>query len=170
MGSVFGRISEETPKFQVVSRHATFEVRRYAGGLAIESNDSANKGFMHLAKYIGVMGKPENDRGEKIAMTAPVVSRGAAMQFILPSSVGDSAPSPTNNAVSVRRRPAETMAVQAYSGSWDDADAERRAAALRAAAEAEGLATTDEWEWHRFNPPWTLPWMKKNEICVKIEA
>ena len=28
MGSVFGRISEETPKFQVVSRHATFEVRR----------------------------------------------------------------------------------------------------------------------------------------------
>ena len=169
MGSVVGRVSEETPKFDVVRRAATYEVRRYAAGVAAESGDADGRAFGHLAKYIGVMAAPQNDRREAIAMTTPVVTSypTGAMAFLLPSALA-TAPSPTSDAVSLRSRPETTMAVAAYVGGWDEADAARRAAALREAAAADGLAVGDGWEWRRFNPPWTLPFLKKNEICVPL--
>eukprot|EP00486_Rosalina_sp_Unknown_P001687 CAMPEP_0201567118 /NCGR_PEP_ID=MMETSP0190_2-20130828/7428_1 /ASSEMBLY_ACC=CAM_ASM_000263 /TAXON_ID=37353 /ORGANISM="Rosalina sp." /LENGTH=66 /DNA_ID=CAMNT_0047986707 /DNA_START=495 /DNA_END=695 /DNA_ORIENTATION=+ len=26
-----------------------------------------------------------------------------------------------------------------------------------------------EWEFWRFNPPWTVPWLRTNEIAVKLD-
>ena len=98
MGSVVGRISEETPAYEVLATGDNFEVRRYAAGTAVEASDANNQAFGALAKYIGVMSKPQNARSEAISMTAPVVSipdDGAMrMQFVLPSAIKD-APEPT---------------------------------------------------------------------------
>ncbi|KAH8097152.1 proline dehydrogenase [Aureococcus anophagefferens] len=57
-------------------------------------------------------------------MTAPVVTSypTGAMAFLLPSALA-TAPSPTSDAVSLRSRPETTMAVAAYVGGWDEADA-----------------------------------------------
>ena len=74
MGSVVGRITEETPAYEVLSTGDNFEVRRYAAGTAVEASDANNQAFGALAKYIGVMSKPQNSRSEAISMTAPVVS------------------------------------------------------------------------------------------------
>ena len=98
MGSVVGRITEETPAYEVLAAD-NFQVRRYAAGTAVEASDANNQAFGALAKYIGVMSKPQNARGEAISMTAPVVSipdEGDAMrmQFVLPSALAD-APEPT---------------------------------------------------------------------------
>lgn len=81
MGSVFGTIHEEMPKYIEVHTAPTYGVRKYetriaamttygAGGWGESTGNS--QPFMTLAKYIGVFGKPENT-GEKIPMTAPVL-------------------------------------------------------------------------------------------------
>lgn len=81
MGSVFGAIHEEMPKYTEVHTAPTYGVRRYGpriaamttygpGGWGESKSDS--QPFWALAKYIGVFGEPENT-GEKIPMTAPVL-------------------------------------------------------------------------------------------------
>ena len=56
--------------------------------LTLLFNMESNQAFHVLAKYIGVFGKPENYRGEAIAMTAPVISNsmggGGTMTFVMP--------------------------------------------------------------------------------------
>ena len=177
MGSVVGRISEETPAYEVLATGDNFEVRRYAAGTAVEASDANNQAFGALAKYIGVMSKPQNARGEAISMTAPVVSIPDAgdamrMQFVLPSALAD-APEPTAEGVRLVPRPAQTMVVEHYTGSWSEADAKQRALRLADRARAAGHAIPEDlagvaWEWRRFNPPWTIGFMKTNEVCIPL--
>ena len=82
MGMVFGKIAVETPKHTVVKSGDGYEIREYPPAVAAEvtydpSEFKGDKdgGFMVLAKYIGVFGKPENQKPEKIAMTAPVITK-----------------------------------------------------------------------------------------------
>lgn len=86
---VFGRVSEETPAFELVKQATAFQVRLFVPSIAAEVRWSDTKGeglrgdgtsdaFRKLARYIGVFGKPENHKGggaaaEPIAMTAPVL-------------------------------------------------------------------------------------------------
>lgn len=89
MGSVLGKITEELPRHDVVKKAASgfYEIRRYAPAVVAETSYHTNRGmfegdqggsFMRLAKYIGVMAKPQNDTTTAISMTAPVLmSRGA---------------------------------------------------------------------------------------------
>ena len=175
MGSVVGRITEETPAYEVLSTGDNFEVRRYAAGTAVEASDANNQAFGALAKYIGVMSKPQNARGEAISMTAPVVSipdDAIRMQFVLPSALAD-APEPTAEGVRLVPRPAQTMVVEHYTGSWSEADAKERALRLADRARAAGHAIPAglvgvAWEWRRFNPPWTIGFMKTNEVCIPL--
>ena len=62
MGSVMGRISEETPAYEVLSTGDNFEVRKYAAGTAVEKSDAEGKAFGALAGYIGVMSAPKNEK------------------------------------------------------------------------------------------------------------
>ena len=89
MGSVLGKITEELPRHDVVKKAASgfYEIRRYAPAVVAETSYHTSRGmfegdqggsFMRLAKYIGVMAKPQNDTTTAISMTAPVLmSRGA---------------------------------------------------------------------------------------------
>ena len=178
MGSVVGRISEETPAYEVLATGDNFEVRRYAAGTAVEASDANNRAFGALAKYIGVMSTPQNSRSEAISMTAPVVSIPDAgdamrMQFVLPSAIINDAPEPTAEGVRLVPRPAQTMVVEHYTGSWSEADAKERALRLADRARAAGHAIPEDlvgvaWEWRRFNPPWTIGFMKTNEVCIPL--
>ena len=178
MGSVVGRISEETPAYEVLATGDNFEVRRYAAGTAVEASDANNRAFGALAKYIGVMSTPQNSRSEAISMTAPVVSIPDAgdamrMQFVLPSAIINDAPEPTAEGVRLVPRPAQTMVVEHYTGSWSEADAKERALRLADRARAAGHAIPAglvgvAWEWRRFNPPWTIGFLKTNEVCIPL--
>eukprot|EP00243_Klebsormidium_subtile_P000543 TRINITY_DN10919_c0_g3_i1.p1 TRINITY_DN10919_c0_g3~~TRINITY_DN10919_c0_g3_i1.p1 ORF type:complete len:204 (+),score=53.14 TRINITY_DN10919_c0_g3_i1:190-801(+) len=87
MGLVLGRVTVEQPKYTVVSSGTNYEVREYPPAVVAEVQyEGAAYGknqsdpFRTLAKYIGVFGTPENEStskpesGEKIAMTAPVIT------------------------------------------------------------------------------------------------
>ena len=53
------------------------------------------------------------------------------------------------------------------------ADAKERALRLADRARAAGHAIPKDlvgvaWEWRRFNPPWTIGFMKTNEVCIPL--
>jgi hypothetical protein len=101
MGSVFGKVGEETPKFELESTHecqvvgddgepvtVKFEIRKYLPNLEVTTpmpmidDKTQGNAFMTLAKYIGVATRtPANhdphdeSKREFVSMTAPVVQR-----------------------------------------------------------------------------------------------
>ena len=107
MGSAFGRITEEQPSYATIRTADEYEIRRYEPCCVIETSYASSAGmvsgdqgtsFMALARYIGVLSEPANERREKIDMTAPVfmTTDGAAsdtdairyvMRFVLPKSM-----------------------------------------------------------------------------------
>jgi len=99
-----------------------FEVRSYAPTVVAEK--CGRRSFMYLAEYIGVTGAAENSRGEKIAMTVPVINysknKQMCMQFVLPQSVygsdASSAPAPIDKKVKVVAKPQMTMAYVTFTG------------------------------------------------------
>lgn len=176
LNSVFGVIDVSTPDYEVLDRGQGYEIRRYPTSTAIATEGSAHGGnsFMRLAGFIGVMGKPQNDRNEKIAMTAPVVTmqsnEGEQMQFILPSNFNGSAPQPTGQGVHVVTRPSSVFGVETFSGSWSTHEAEERAKKLSIKLKADGYTLREHtpWQYFRYNPPWTLSVFRTNEVAVPI--
>ena len=141
--------------------------------------------FMALARYIGVMSKPENARREKIAMTAPVfmapsgtVAEEYVMQFVLPKSKfargAADAPEPKygSKAVVVKDLPARLMAVRRFSGRMCDDRIASESAALREALAADGVIAVEgaKTQYAGYNPPWTPGPLRTNEVMIEIQS
>lgn len=180
MGSVFGVIDVEAPSFEVLRNMDGYEIRRYGPSTAIETTAAGaeeNNAFGRLARFIGVFGQPENAGDEKIAMTAPVVTKdggdkGMRMQFILPANKHGQAPAPTSSQVQLVERQGGVFAVEGFSGSWNSVGAAQRAAALVERLGKDGFVVDKAvpWEFFRYNPPWTLPPFRRNEVAVPVKG
>jgi len=199
MGSVFGKIGEEMPRYNSLGIFAPtdslgFEIRHYEPAVAVQTEmpgQTESNAFNLLARYIGVIGTAQNDRKEGISMTAPVVNSMnldnekpmTDMQFVLPQSLygGDvsKAPPPSADGVQLVERPEKTMGVHTFSGTYRDHDFTAKVKQLVQTIEKMAEADADfGWkvkqplvsESYRYNPPWTLPFMKTNEVAVELEA
>lgn len=120
---------------------------------------------------------------EKMAMTAPVVMAsdaaadgapavGFTMAFLLPAKYGSAAeaPRPKNEKVHLRDVPPRTVAVRKYSGNTTMEDCGGQVKGLMDALARDGVATAGPWTLQRYNPPFSLPWTKTNEIHVPVEG
>lgn len=193
MSSIFGYSSTPTPEFEVIKKSPDYEVRKYAPQLRAVTKQESGSGpaFRTLAGYIfggnTVKGTETNEKiamtapvamslaskGENIAMTAPVSMQGQTMSFVLPSqykSLND-LPIPKNSAVQLIEVPATQYAVIQFSGSLNDHRSRQHEQKLREAAFKDGLALStnpgDVQGWG-YNPPWTLPWCKHNEVAIPL--
>ena len=170
-GAMFGEIDVEEAHYTVIRQTKDYEVRRYAPVMAIETEMKDDKnGFQSLAGYIGVMGAPKNTANQAISMTAPVVKDTQnKMMFLLPEKMNqDNTPQPLNNDVSVKKFNSRTMVVQTFSGSIDMKSAAEKVLKLAELANEESL-DVNEWELMRYNPPWCIPWFRKNEIAIMVK-
>ncbi|CAL9123532.1 unnamed protein product [Musa textilis] len=139
MGMVLGKITIETPKYEVIRAAPDYEIGKYFPRVVAEVIYGPSKfrndrdgGFIIQANYIGALGDPQNVRPEKIAMTAPVVTRSGGavtVQFVLPSK---------------------------YGVASDEVAAER-VQQLRRSLERGGHKVVGDFLLARHNPPWTLP-------------
>ncbi|KAG8466621.1 hypothetical protein KFE25_008000 [Diacronema lutheri] len=119
---------------------------------------------------------------EKVAMTAPVlvgeaVSRGAGarfMRFVLPCELTlATAPRPTNPAVQLVEVPAKHVAALRFSGRLTARNVDLNGARLVDAIAVDGALTPTSsaarpWYAGGFNPPWTLPFLRTNEVYVDV--
>ena len=121
-------------------------------------------------------GKPST-----IAMTAPVVLQPAKdadglvgaqrwrVHFVMPSEYSlASLPTPINGAVTLREVPATLVAVAKYSGFNTESRIQEETLALAAWMEARKLVAVGTAKLARYDPPWTLPMWRRNEIHMEI--
>ena len=165
-------IAIEEPVYQVEKAWEAeqIEIRAYAPRIMAVTgiNEDSDSGFRVLAGYIF----GGNAEEQKIAMTAPVQQTMAGekeMAFMMPAEYAlKDLPQPEDQRVSFREAPAYTAAVIQFSG-WASAEkADENWQQLQHFLIAEGIDITGEPTLNQYNPPWTLPFMRRNEIIVPV--
>ena len=92
------------------------------------------------------------------------------VHFVMPRSYTLSTlPKPGNPAVHLREVPAKTWAVLSYSGFNTEAGIQQRSDELVAWLAAKKIRTIGSPQLARYNPPWTLPMFRRNEIMLEIQ-
>ena len=188
-GSVLAATVDE-PAYTVETRDGAFEVRRYGPIVMAETtvsgafDDASSEGFRRLVSFISgnnrtaasiAMTAPVTQAPTKIAMTAPVTQTAGAdgwiVGFVMPAgSVLAAMPTPTDPRVVLRERPGHRTAVARFSGSMSEPLRVQWTAQLAAWMSAQGLTAASAPEVHRYDPPWTLPALRRNEIHVPVEG
>lgn len=155
---------------------------------------ASSAGFKRIADYIfgnntARAGGNENisitapvtmaPKSEKISMTAPVGMQAKAgqdntkqwrMYFVMPSQYTlETLPTPNNPAVTLREIPASRVAVLRFSGLAGEEKTAKKTAELLAWLKSKQITPMDEPELARYNPPWTLPFLRRNEVMVVYE-
>lgn len=180
----------EEPKYTETVNYKDFEVRSYAPMLVAQTevkehfDDAGNKAFRVLADFIFGnntsktkidMTAPVTQKtaSEKIAMTAPVTqsksSTGFVIQFTMPAAyTRETLPQPNDPRVKIVEIPARKMAVYSYTGSWSESRFNDKLADFKAALAREKIVTVGEPTFARFNSPWQLPFLRRNEIWLEV--
>lgn len=114
-------------------------------------------------------------RGGSVPMTAPVEtdaeSEGVRMAFYLPADYDlDSAPIPTDPAVDLVSVPERTLAVRRFSWRPTDRRVDRETERLLEALGEADVPTAGEPFFLGYDAPWTLPFVRRNEVAVEVEA
>lgn len=164
-----------------------------------DMDEASSKGFRLIADFIfGNNQAAGSTASEKIAMTAPVTvepqsakiamtapvtvepqSEGANMQsakqwrvnFVMPSRYTlSSIPKPKNSAVNLREVPSKHFVVYSYSGFNTVARVQSKTQEAMAWALQRNLKVIGTPQLSRYDPPWTLPMFRRNEIMVEIAA
>lgn len=169
-----GRGKYESPDYQVEAADGAFEVRDYPTMTVVSTSmttddDRRNSAFMKLFRYIS----GQNEKDQKISMTTPVFSTRqsdtASMSFVVPAEVAKAgAPAANDESVTISERKGGRFAVYRYSGRWTD-ELNRAATEKLAAWIAEqGLRPIGEPETANYDPPYTPPPFRRNEVLVRI--
>jgi hypothetical protein len=192
-----GAMANEEPRYEVVKREGDFEVRHYQPMIIAEVlvtgtlSEASNKGFRQIADFIFgnnedpvkkqsekiAMTAPvtmEADTSSKIAMTAPVTMEGIGgawkMAFVMPSKFTmETLPKPKNSNVIIKQMPAQQLAVVTFSGWVDEEKLAAQTTRLNEWMAKNGLKTSGTAQLSRYNPPWTLPFWRRNEVWMKLD-
>jgi hypothetical protein len=163
----------EEPNYEVVAEIDDVEIRRYEPYIVAEVDvPDGNSGFRALAGYIF----GDNDRGEKMEMTAPVESRESAIpdqytySFVVERKYSiDTLPRPENDEIRLLERPERIVAVRRFSGRWTDKNFRRHLDELVQALEEEGIKPAGAPEQARYNSPFTPSFLRRNEVIIPVE-
>lgn len=179
----------EQPKYNVVESDADIEIRNYAPMIVAEvefsgeRNDALGRGFRAIADYIFgnnssaqkvAMTAPVTQQGsEKIAMTAPVTQQGDGnawtVRFVMPSSYTlENLPKPKNPAVKLKEIGGRRFAVIRFSGMAFEDSLNRHTEKLQDFVKAKNLDPLSAPTYAYYNPPWTLPFLRRNEVLIEI--
>jgi effector-binding domain-containing protein len=180
----------EQAKYEVVESHGAIEIRDYAPMIVAEAEvsgerkESINQGFRMIADYIFGNNEPAQkvamtapviqQPSEKIAMTAPVIQQGVGNQwkvrFVMPANYTmETLPKPNNKQVKLEKIPAKRFAVIRFSGMGDNDSLKENEEKLKTFIDEKGLKSVSVATYAFFNPPWTLPFLRRNELMVEVK-
>jgi len=117
------------------------------------------------------MTAPVAQQGQRIAMTAPVAqaesAEGHVIRFFLPAALRDP-PAPLDGRVRIAEVPGGTVAVLRFSGLPSPSRvAEARTRLLAALLGTRWAAAGEPAAWF-YDPPWTVPALRRNEVAVPV--
>lgn len=200
--SLVGCAATPEPKFDLLGKSGSFEVRRYHPRLIAQTtvdaayDDAPNIGFRRLADYIfgnnstsasiemtapvGIASTRPKPASTNIEMTAPVtITPNNATQYVISFTMPENytlatLPKPNNSQIAISQLPPKTYAAVRFAGTTgvdtvqaktDELRTFIKSAHLIAVDAAAGPAPTLA----RYDPPWTLPWFRRNEILLEIQ-
>ena len=181
----------EKAKYKVIEKEGKFEIRQYQSQIVAETSveadfdEAGNMAFRRLFNYISgenrrkkpiAMTAPvkQKARSEKIAMTAPVNQQKSegkySVSFLMPSEyMMETLPEPLDSNVRLRKIAARKMAAIRYSGSWSKERYEVKKALLQEFIKKKGLQVTGEDIFARYDPPFQIWFLKRNEVLFPVE-
>ena len=179
----------ETPNYEIVKSQDAIEVRQYDPliiaqvQISGEREEAIGDGFRLLADYIfgnnianqdiAMTAPVEQQKNTKIAMTAPVQQQSTGddwqVSFVMPSEYTmDTLPKPVNERVVLKEIPAKTFVAITFSGTNSDENVKAHEKILLEYVEANDLSVISTPKYAFYNPPWTLPPMRRNEVMIEI--
>ncbi|WP_123027605.1 SOUL family heme-binding protein [Mycolicibacterium stellerae] len=188
------RVGTEEPHYLSTRLTDGVDIRTYGPRVAAQTTVEADEdrarsiGFRRLARYIF----GGNHREQEIAMTAPVVQQASrkgddiamtapvaqsrtsddrwTIRFFMPSKwTMDTLPTPDDDDVALVSVPGETVAVLRFSGDRSPTAVAARTEELLDALRTAGIEPIGEPVAWFYDPPWTLPFRRRNEIAIAIK-
>jgi len=183
-------MATEEPKYFVIENAPPFELRVYEPLILAEvkvegdMDSASSQGFRLIAAYI--FGKNRvnekismtipvslEEKSTKIAMTAPVGIESnqsiSTVSFVMPSQYTlASLPQPLDEKVQLREVPATKKAVIMFSGFYSEEKVKEKTVELEKWIQANNLQPIGLPNFARYNPPWTLPFLRRNEVMIEV--
>ena len=187
VGPVMSDVS--TPNYEVVRSEGNIEVRQYDPMIVAEvkldgeRREAGRDGFRLLADYIFGNNVPRHDiamtspvqqqKSAKIAMTAPVQQQFTndtwLVSFIMPAEYSmKTLPEPVDDRVSLKEIPTKQLVTVRFSGTSSDENVKEHEQKLIEYIKANNLSVIGSPKYAFYNPPWTLPSMRRNEVMFEI--
>jgi DNA gyrase inhibitor GyrI len=197
--AVVGAAAAEEPDFELVAEDGPVQIREYGELLVARTRvdgsyeKTGKDGFRRLAGFIFGNNQPQEkvamtapvlrepaakrsdkNQGEKIAMTAPVFQEPSGeawtMTFVMPAEHSlETLPQPVDPRVEIAIIPPNRVATIRFSGLMDQKKFDRYSRELSAWLEANDHLAVSAPRSAGYNPPWTLPPLRRNEIHIDIE-
>lgn len=166
----------EHAKYAVIQKSKNIEMRDYNSIIIAQveiplkdRKTAASEGFRLIADYIF----GNNISKKKIAMTVPVmqqeIENAWQIRFVMPSEYDMNAlPKPYNQKVNILSLDKKRFAVIRFSGLASDINISQNTEKLRDFIKLNKLKSNQIAIYAFFNPPWTLPFLRHNEIMIEI--
>jgi effector-binding domain-containing protein len=189
--SVFGIPSVEEAGYDVLKDSAHIQIRQYKPLLTAQTmvdasyDEASSKAFQRLFDYISGNNKTQQKiamtapviqekQSEEIAMTAPVFQEKSGktwfMSFVLPADYTlANAPVPLDSTIDLKEIPSKKVAVLTYSGFLSEQAIDEKTHELKSWLEANSYKAMSSPRSAGFDPPWTLPFLRRNEVHIDIE-
>jgi hypothetical protein len=187
-GPIMSRV--EQPEYKIEASDGAIEIRSYGPVVAAEAvvegerKTAINDGFRLIAAYIFGANKPNakiamtapvQQQKQTIAMTAPVTQQGTgnawSVRFIMPKPwTMETLPTPNDARVTLKPIPARRFVAITFSGFATNEAIETRTDELRRYASSHKLSTTGDPLLAFYNPPWTLPFFRRNEVMLELAS
>jgi effector-binding domain-containing protein len=187
-------MATEEPDFKLISEEGEFQIREYdpkiIAQVEVEGDfdEASSKGFKLLADYIFGNNLLDGE-SQKISMTTPVemspladnlsmtspimddqVNKTWSTNFVMPQEYSlNNLPKPNNSQVSIIEVPAEKYVVIVFSGLVRESSYAEKSELLSNYIKANNFMPQGTIKIARYNPPWTLPFFRRNELMVKID-
>lgn len=179
----------EQAKYDVVEEQDNIEIRDYAPMIIAEvevsgeRKEAINKGFRLIADFIFGNNAPAQkvamtapvlqQPNQKIAMTAPVTQQGEGnswkVRFVMPANYTMATlPKPNNNAVQLHEIAGKRFAAIRFSGMASEESLQEKTDKLNNFIAGKKLIAVSAPTYAFFNPPWTLPFLRRNEVMIEI--
>ncbi|WP_350558829.1 heme-binding protein [Psychrobacter sp. CAL346-MNA-CIBAN-0220] len=182
-------VLNQTEDFELRRYDAQLVAQTWVTG---DQDAASRQGFKTLANYIfgnntapsgtsskismtaPVMMQPQvadNSKSKKIAMTAPVSMQQDngkwRVQFVMPSHYTmQTLPKPNNPDITITKLPVQTYGIIKFSGLAGPQKVAEKTQILSTWMQSQKLTVIGTPELARYNPPWTLPFMRRNEIMI----
>ena len=186
-------MATDEPEYRLLMKEDKFEIREYLPKIVAQVkvfgdfDNASSKGFKILADYIfgnnvSVDGNSKIEMtapvemepiSQKIDMSKPVLTEGNdnnwIVSFIMPDEFTlATLPKPNNKQIKIFSLPKEKYAVIVFSGLVRESSYLEKENLLIQFIEENKLKTSGEIKIARYNPPWTLPFFRRNELMIKV--